>query len=187
MEDLIPDTYEEHIVTILPCSASPAVSQMTILPSQNQVSTKDPAKTADTAIISQAGRDALSSSSDTSETSVTDGWLSRAAHSDPADAEKLAYGFSHTSDGALVNITDYANGTGPIRYTATDQPVTEENQARFNNLAQKILKERTDLYDTEKAKGTPAAEIVDKLIGFMKAQPTWYLEMSGWSKSVGSD
>lgn len=173
-------------MTILPCSASPTVSKTTILPSQNQVSASEPAKTADTVIISQAARDVLSSSSDTSETSVTDGWLSRAAHSNPADAEKLAYELSHTSDGALVNLTDYINGTGPIRYTNTGQPVTEESEARFNNLAQNILKERTDLYNTEKAKGTPAAEIVDKLIGFMKAQPTWYLEMSGWSKSVVS-
>ena len=169
-------------MAIITFSTSPPVSTTASLPSRNQFLVNEPTKAVDTVTISEAAQAMLSSSVDGSTTSVTDNWRSRAAHADPADAEKLAYEFSHASDGALVDITEYAKGTGPIRYTATGQPVTEESKTRFDNLAKSILEERTNLYDTEKAKGTPAAEIVDKIISFMNTQPAWYLELSGWSK-----
>lgn len=150
----------------------------------------DPTKNADQISLSSAGMNALAKDLTASagitntemRSNVKDSWLSQHAHSNPELAEAMAYNLANVPEAPLVNLTGFLNGTGPMRYTSNDAPVTKESEAYFDAIAPGILQGRINLYETEKAKGTPDAEIVDKLIGYMDGQPVRYQEMIAWSE-----
>ncbi|RZI44259.1 hypothetical protein EGT07_02205 [Herbaspirillum sp. HC18] len=109
--------------------------------------------------------------------------LSDSVHQDPALAEKLADEMSHGTYAAWLDFSDSIKGTGPVKYAATGQPVTEESESYFNSMGSAVLENKIKIYETEKAKGTPAADIVDKLLGYMDSLPTSYKEMINWKGS----
>lgn len=141
------------------------------------------ATSADSVTISQAARDRLSAESGARSDATLPNSFSQAAHADPKLAEKLAYDYSHDPLVPWLDFSDHTNGTGPIRYAATGQPVTEESEGYFNRFSSAELQNRVDLYNSEKAKGTPAADILDKIFGYIDTLPTRYKEMINWSGS----
>lgn len=131
--------------------------------------------------ISQAARDRLAEESGKGSDSVLAKLLSESAHEDPDKAEELAYERAHSPYAPWLDFSEHVNGTGPIRYAATGEPVTEESEAYFNSVASAELQKRIDLYDAEKAKGTPAADILDKIFEYMDTLPARYREMMRWT------
>lgn len=136
------------------------------------------AKNADSVDISKAGQDMLSSSQALDK--AKESWLSRDAHSNPQLADQMAYDFAHATEQPLVNLTEFVNGTGPMRYTANNAPVTEESQKYFDKASSVVLQAKTNIYDTEKAKGTSSADIMDKLVEYMNSQSNEYKEITNW-------
>ncbi len=114
------------------------------------------------------------------------GTFSEMAHADPELAEQLASVYAFSLDGPLVHISHLEPQTGKKAiYTATGEPVTEESEAWFNHEAARIREERISLYQSEKEKGTSAAEILDKIIRLMDSQPEKYLQLLNWQKISG--
>lgn len=150
----------------------------------------EPAKNADRVSISSSGMNALAKELAAStnapdmemRTNVKNSWVSRQAHSNPELAAEMAYNLANVPESPLVKLTDFLNGTGPMRYTTNDMPVTKESEAYFDAIAPGVLQGRISLYETEKAKGTLDAEIVDKLIGYMDGQPVRYQEIIAWAE-----
>lgn len=102
---------------------------------------------------------------------------SGAAHADPKVAEDLAYTAAYTEDAVHLDITDWANGAGPVRVKSTGEPYTPEFESRFKAEAGKLREARIELYTTEKAKGTSAADIHDMLEVMFNDLPEGYRDM----------
>jgi hypothetical protein len=104
------------------------------------------------------------------------------ARNDAAFAEKMAldyaYDTSYETSGPLVDIGSHPGA--PQYYSNTGELLTDSNLAEFKNLAAKATAGRIALYQTEKTKGTPDADILDKLYGFTDTQPASYLSKAGW-------
>ncbi|MGE5491547.1 MAG: hypothetical protein ACM31P_09725 [Actinomycetota bacterium] len=162
-------------------NTSAAAVNLRLPVSQRQTVPRPAASSADSVTISQAARDLLAAESATPGKATVPNSFSRAAHSDPKLAEKLAYDYSHDSLAPWLDFSDHVNGTGPIRYAATGEPVTEESESYFNSVSSAERQKRVELYDAEKAKGTPAADILDKIFGYIDTLPTRYKEMLNWS------
>ncbi len=60
--------------------------------------------------------------------------------------------------------------------------MTEENLAAFKAEAAKVTAGRISLYQTEKAKGTPDAQILGKLFAFVDSQSDNYLNKLNWAR-----
>ncbi|GAB0152328.1 MULTISPECIES: hypothetical protein [Marinobacterium] len=83
--------------------------------------------------------------------------------------------------GPLVSIPENFGGTP--HYLATGQPVTKESEARFNALAQSITEKTTQIFNSESAKGSSAADIFKKIHEYMATQPEDYLQVLNWYRS----
>lgn len=105
------------------------------------------------------------------------------ANRDPAFAEKFtreyAYDDSLEKGGPLVDISAYPT----IRYTYTGELVTDSNLAAFKAEAASARIGRVTLYQQEKAKGTPDAEILEKLFRYTDTQSDAYLSKLGWERA----
>jgi hypothetical protein len=108
------------------------------------------------------------------------GALSAKLHGDPDIADQVTYDFAHMVLQPLVNITEMMNGTGPVRYTATGEPVTPESEARYNRMAEGLQAASLDLYNQERAKGTDSADIFDKLVALGDSQSAEFRGMAHW-------
>jgi hypothetical protein len=83
--------------------------------------------------------------------------------------------------GPLVSIPENFGGTP--HYLATGQPVTKESEARFNALTQSITEKTTQIFNSESAKGSSAADIFKKIHEYMATQPEDYLQVLNWYRS----
>jgi hypothetical protein len=92
----------------------------------------------------------------------------------------MAYDYGHIDIQQMVDLTDEIAGTGPMKYTATGEPVTAESEARFNEFARHYKAASLALYNEERAKGTSSADIFDKLIALGDAQPAEFRAMMNW-------
>lgn len=79
----------------------------------------------------------------------------------------------------MVDITDWLKG-GPMYYSNTREPVTEESTAYFMMADAKYHAEKIALYELELSKGTPLMDIYDKLSDLTSKQPTRFLGMRGY-------
>ncbi|MBX6964442.1 hypothetical protein [Alcaligenes faecalis] len=79
----------------------------------------------------------------------------------------------------LVDITDWLKG-GPMYYSNTREPVTEESTAYFLLADGKYQAEKVALYELELSKGTPLIDIYDKLSDLTSKQPARLLGMRGY-------
>lgn len=98
---------------------------------------------------------------------------------DQAGAEKIAEGWANESSRVLYDISD-----GNIRIASTgelmeDESVREAYTKNFEAMASKIDSQIKFIYSNEKSKGTPASEIVAKMIDFKNSQPQEYIEAAG--------
>jgi hypothetical protein len=109
------------------------------------------------------------------------GAFSQRAHVDPEFAKEMAYAYSHLDDGPLYDLSAFDNGgKGPMRYSATGEVVTPESEARYKKLAATHGAASLSLYNTEMAKGTDPADIFDKLIALVDAQPEDFRSFIDW-------
>lgn len=99
------------------------------------------------------------------------------ARQSPDKAEEVAYSLvNYTMKDPLVNISSWP----VIRYSVSGQLVSEESKAYFQELSTQSHKLRTDLYNSEKAKGTSALEIVEKLVALNNSLPKNFQDMANW-------
>ena len=112
------------------------------------------------------------------------GALSARLHAEPDISDQVAYEFAHNVHQPLVDITEMMNGTGPVRYTATGEPVTPESEARFRAMAEGLRDASVALYDAERAKGTSSADIFDKLLALGDSQSSEFRAMAHWDSNL---
>ena len=106
--------------------------------------------------------------------------LSESAHADPKLAEQLASGYANTEWHRMLDFTAFDAGTGPVKYSATGEPVTAESEARYGQQAEVLRGKSSELYELEKSKGTPAADIFDKLLSLINSQPADFRAAINW-------
>ena len=93
----------------------------------------------------------------------------------------MAYAYSHLDDGPLYDMSAWeGGGKGPTRYSATGEVVTPQSEARYRTLAAAHGAASLSLYNAEKAKGTDPADIFDKLIALVDAQPEDFRSFIDW-------
>lgn len=105
------------------------------------------------------------------------------AASDPQGAEKLAYDFANVSSQICYDMSEEfaAQVCLPThKLASTGRFADEAFQEKFSHDASLADAQKKAIYETEKAKGTPAAEIYAKLIDFTNTQSKEYLEGTGW-------
>lgn len=93
--------------------------------------------------------------------------LPPAVRNNPALAAQFAYDKAHSVEQPLFNIS---GGLNNIRYSQTGEPVTPENLASFERLTNEVSAKKLALYQEEKSKGTPDADIHDKLVDLISQQ-----------------
>jgi hypothetical protein len=112
--------------------------------------------------------------------------MSVAAHADPEVAQQLADDYAHVVHGPIYDITDLEDGTGPLRYSATGEPGTPESEIRYKQQGESLQTASLALYDDERAKGTGAAEIFDKLIALVDSQSEDFRTIIDWGGRTAS-
>jgi hypothetical protein len=164
-----------------------------VLPQQRRLAATPPANPAglaasssSTVTISQAARDLAATPPSSNPYLRFRAIALQDAKDDPAFAKKMAeqfaYDDSYELHGPLVDITQ-----DPIRYSATGEVVTDENLAAFKAEAAKVTAGRIALYQAEKAKGTPDAQILEKLFAFVNGQSDNYLSKLNWARPPQQD
>jgi len=93
--------------------------------------------------------------------------------------EDFAYDDSYEKTGPLVDISNLPT----IRYTYTGELVTDSNLAAFKAEAATARLGRVALYEAEKAKGTPDAEILEKLFRYTDTHSDSYLSKISWERA----
>lgn len=111
-------------------------------------------------------------------------------HGNQETAAKVAKEFAyenHNASGNIGGLLDISGlmpgGDGVLRYSGSGEPVTEESKAYFAKEEARFLRERIQIYESETGKGTPPADIYDKLVTAMDNQPVRYRMMMGWPAS----
>ncbi|MBI3283512.1 MAG: hypothetical protein HYZ65_01490 [Burkholderiales bacterium] len=112
--------------------------------------------------------------------------ISEMAHGNPETAEKLAYAFAHESDKPLLDISNWAKGEDHIKFSETGQYVNKADLDRFTQKANELLTKKFEIYQSEKIKGTPDADIVDKMIALVEEQSAEYKGIIGWGLRTGA-
>ena len=135
--------------------------------------------------ISEAARKLANQQSSTTQgrTPIQEKLLNSAA-SDPASAEKLAYEIANTPSTIFYDLRGVGGGD-PVTKLSSGRVIDDAFKEKFASEASVIDAQRKALYDSEKAKGTPADQILAKLFDFTNSQSKDYLEASGWLESVG--
>lgn len=113
------------------------------------------------------------------------GGLSVAAHQNAELADQLAYDYGHTLHTPLIDVSRWDEEGFP-RYSATGEPVTAENWARYQRQGELLQAASLALYDEERAKGTASADIFDKLIALGDLQPADFRTLTMWD-SIPAD
>ena len=168
-------------------SASSAKTDVAITTS----STANTTSSADVVSISSEAQQLLQASQTPSTTSSASGSkyvlsadspykrLSELFHEDPSDAAKNAYEFASNSSNDILYDADSISNP-PLRYWASKEVVTPESIKYFNQMKDKATSEKMDIYNSEKAKGTSDADILDMIFAYNDAQPEEYRKMTGW-------
>lgn len=115
----------------------------------------------------------------------TPGWVQEQAdklRSNPNQEEAMltVQQLATAPGGALLSYAPDSDGVTGVYYAATGTPVTPESKARFESISQSILSETSNIFYSERAKGTSAADIFEKMHQFMSTQPNDYLEATNW-------
>ena len=105
--------------------------------------------------------------------------LSDLFHADPVGASQNAYGYASNSSSDILYDADSISNP-PLRFWASKEVVTPESIKYFNQMRDKATSEKMDIYNSEKAKGTSDADIIDMIFAYNDAQPEEYKKMSGW-------
>ena len=106
-------------------------------------------------------------------------WLSDACHADPSTAAKYTFEFASNSSNEIGYDADSLDHP-PVRFAGSKEIVTPESIKYFNQMKDKTTSEKMDIYNSEKAKGTSDADIMDMILAYNDAQPEEYKKMTGW-------
>ena len=106
-------------------------------------------------------------------------WLSDACHSDASTAAKYTYEFASNSSNEIGYDADSLDHP-PVRFAGSKEIVTPESIKYFNQMKDKTTSEKMNIYNSEKAKGTSDADIMDMILAYNDAQPEEYRKMTGW-------
>ncbi|WGS83871.1 hypothetical protein [Methylomonas sp. UP202] len=156
--------------------------------------------TQDTVSISDAGRRALTANTDTqanatfqqlmAEKTTGQNFLRNAALANPhsSDFEQFAYALAHEplldgqGGGGLISLGASPNDL--LHYTSGEL-VTEESKAYFTKQASQYRQAAVKLYDSAKATGVSAGEIVNRLYDLQAQQPARFRAMMMWPAAAG--
>jgi hypothetical protein len=115
-------------------------------------------------------------------------FLRRSALADPQSAgiTQFAYDLAHDQlldgQGGGGLITLGATPNDPLHYTSGEL-VTEESKAYFTQQATQYQQAASKLYDSAKAAGVSAGEIVNRLYDLQAQQPARFRAMMMWSSA----
>ena len=98
------------------------------------------------------------------------------AQSNPGNAEELLSAHLPKDDGILP-LLDFAEWP-KVRYATSGEAQTRESEEYFREMTSAANLLRTALIDAERAKGTPALYILDKLLNLNSALPERYKKMA---------
>ncbi|HCR1910943.1 TPA: hypothetical protein ONC18_003678 [Enterobacter kobei] len=98
------------------------------------------------------------------------------AQINPGNAEELLSAHLPKEDGILplLNFAEWPK----VRYAASGEDQTRESEEYFRDMTSAANLLRTALIDAERAKGTPALYILDKLLSLNSALPERYKKMA---------
>jgi hypothetical protein len=97
------------------------------------------------------------------------------AQSNPGNAELLS---AHLpKEDGILPLLDFAEWP-KVRYAASGEDQTRESEEYFRDMTSAANLLRTALIDAERAKGTPALYILDKLLSLNSALPERYKKMA---------
>ncbi|MGV8919814.1 MAG: hypothetical protein ACOH2R_18755 [Pseudomonas sp.] len=104
-------------------------------------------------------------------------WLMQAANADPEKADMLAHLYAYNSlDGPLLDATDL-----PIlRLKATGEIYTSEMRHYYSQVRNAMQVDRSALYESEMAKGTPTVQILDKVLAYNDTLPAEFRRIAEW-------
>lgn len=98
------------------------------------------------------------------------------AQSNPGNAEELLSAHLPKDDGILP-VLDFADWPR-VRYAASGEVQTPESEKYFREMTSATNLLRSALIEAERAKGTPALYILDKLLNLNSALPERYKKMA---------
>ncbi|WP_447743674.1 hypothetical protein [Enterobacter asburiae] len=98
------------------------------------------------------------------------------AQSNPGNAEELLSAHLPKEDGTLP-LPDFAEWP-KVRYATSGEAQTRESEEYFREMTSAANLLRTALIDAERARGTPALYILDKLLNLNSALPERYKNMA---------
>lgn len=168
-----------------------SVSQRLALQSgSNVISQPAISSNSDTVTISQIGKNLAAISTSSGSDAITTinksssyAWRSVTAHSlSSSDADAFIQQSLSGSDDILV--TEESTEHPPLRLATTNAVLTDSDIAWFNQTKTQVSQTRINIYEAEKAKGTPPAEIMDKILAYMDSLPAKYGQMSSaWNQA----
>lgn len=93
----------------------------------------------------------------------------------PEALNQQAYEMAYYPSRVMFNISQ-----GDVRLASTGQLVEDGYVETFERLAAGIDRQQRELYETEKARGTPPLEIIERIIDFRNAQSSEYHRATAW-------
>ena len=104
-------------------------------------------------------------------------WLMQEAKADPDKASDLANLYAYDSlDGPLLDTTDLPI----VRLSTTGEIYTPQMRLYYSQVRNAMQGERSALYESELAKGTPAVQILDKLLAYNDSLPAEFRRIADW-------
>ena len=107
---------------------------------------------------------------------------------DPSFADEMAYIYSFSPDGELIDLEkdlpplDGSKGTGT--YKTIDEYF--KHSTEFDVAAQEVMRQRQQIYMSMKAQGASGLDIFSSLMEFNKTLPTDYQQTTGLDKLAAS-
>ncbi|MGE6473334.1 hypothetical protein [Serratia proteamaculans] len=100
--------------------------------------------------------------------------LVNVAKADDHEAEKLLQYNTPNTFHPLIDISSWPT----VRYSVTGELQTRESMAYFAQVNTTAVQDRMALVHAERSQGTPAAEILDKVLAFNSALPSRFKGMA---------
>lgn len=98
-------------------------------------------------------------------------WISRDAHASQSAAEALLHFFMHGLQAVLLDLHTTCHDSDSPRYLASGEQLHAACDCHLQHVLLAINHMKVQVYDQEHASGTPAADIVDRLIVNMDSLP----------------
>ena len=98
----------------------------------------------------------------------------RAASGDAELAARMAHEMAYRREVIIIPASAYSNLANSLYVSGTSPANNAASMAKAQSALEQARMARIALYEMEKAKGTPPAEIYSRLLDFKTVQPTGY-------------